>query len=137
MIARRLRAERHRVEVEIGRLRSAQVFFQRWRSPASSLFSSGYYQGTFQTMRYPIRDLDGLASALERAADELEAAIRTARQIERNTYGWFASQPPPEDGSDPIWERQWWRYRPGRLPQSGDSEWFAVQRYLRRLGVWV
>lgn len=136
-VARRLRAERHRIDVDVGRLRSAQVFFRQWRSPASSLFSSGYYEGSLETMRLPVRDLDGLASALERAADQLEAAVRRDRQVERDAYSWFNSQPAPEDGSSPVWERQWWRYRPGRFPSSGDSEWFAVQRYLRRLGVWV
>jgi hypothetical protein len=135
--ARRLRAEQQHMNVDVGRLRSAQVFFQQWKTPAAREFSSGYYQATFQTLNMPIRDFNALAGALERAAAELEAKIAQAARIERNVHSWFASQPDPEDGSPPIWEQQWWRYRPGRLPASKDSEWFTVQRYLRNRGVWV
>ena len=82
-----------------------------------------------------IRDLGDLADTLDRAADQLDEKIHQLRRIERNAQAWFASQVPPADGSQPRWVAEWWTYRPGRFPASGDSDWFAVASYLRARGV--
>ncbi|MEX1133320.1 MAG: WXG100 family type VII secretion target [Acidimicrobiia bacterium] len=136
-VARRLRSEMYDAEKDRNRLRSAGAYFEMWRSSAATEFSSGLHRISSLIMEYPARDLRELAEALDRAGAELEDAISNAKSIEYRVRRWFASQPPPEDGSPPIWEQQWWRYRPGRFPAWGDSEWFAVHQYLKGIGVYV
>ena len=133
--ARSIRSAMIDAHRDAGRLRSASVYFERWRSPAATEFSSGYHRSAQQSVGYVIRDLGDLADMLDRAANDLQEVIGTCKAIERNVVGWFANQPVPEDGSPPVWEQQWWRYRPGRLPTTGDSEWLEVRGYLRGLGV--
>lgn len=136
-VARALRSLRAQVDGDTRHLRSAGAAFESWLSPASEQFNSYYYTSSFEQYAMVTRDLDDFAAMLENAATQLEDAIARTYAIESRTETWFWSQPPPEDGSPPMWEQQGWVYRPGRLPTSGDSEWFAVERYLRNLGVGI
>ena len=134
-VARSLRATKHVVEDDIRHLANCGSVFGRWMSPAADQFSSSEFQSSLQSYQFVVRDLDELAGVLERAASQLEDARTRIRSIESRARHWFAVQPPQADGGPPLWEREWWRYRPGRFPVAGDSGWFDAARFLRIRGV--
>jgi hypothetical protein len=111
------------------------LFYAGWQSQAAAEFFDLFYMGAFKKYQGVSGDLRDLSGMLDDLATQLEEKIVQCKRLEENARSWFASQPRPEDGSPPIWERQWWRYRPGRFPARGAAEWFTVGTYLRRLGV--
>jgi hypothetical protein len=135
--ARALQAARVSVESDQAALRRAESVFTRWRSPAADDVHQVLFPLCVNSLGFVVRDLDDLAGLLHRAADQLEERLARIASIESRVRWWFAHQPPPEDGSLPRWEREWWRYRPGRLPARGDSTWLDAATYLRARGVSV
>lgn len=133
--ARALRDVRVATENDRSCLVSADVVFERWKSPAADDLRQVMYQVGLNSMQFVIRDLGDLADMLDQLADALESKIASIHRIETNARHWFTTRPLPEDGSPPVWEREWWRYRPGRFPDRGDSEWLDAAAYLRARGV--
>ena len=108
-----------------------------WQSPAARFFISWEAPRCSKKADEVGDDLEALAHSLERLADQMEARIVEIRRIEDRTRQWFGSRAPEPDGREPIWIRDWWRYRPGHLPPRHDTEWFDVRRYLRARGAGV
>ena len=137
-VARSLRSTRSTIDADHAALQSAGAIFSgSWRGPAADDVRTTLFQICLNSMGCVTRDLDELAGMLDRAADELTAKIVKIKSIEKNARYWFAHQPAPPAGTLSRWEREWWQYRPGRLPASGDSAWIAAGAYLRALGVTV
>jgi len=105
--------------------------FERWHSEASDSFYEGHFAPRARNLFALTEDVEGLVDILTRTRTAIEAQVQAARGHEQRIRQWFDSQPLPEDGSPPRWEAEGWRYRPGRFPVSGDSEWFAAADYLR------
>lgn len=135
--ARSLRSTKHLVEDDRSSLQRAGSIFDTWRSPAADELQQTLYPMCLNSLGFVIRDLGDLADMLDRAADELDRKLARIRDIERSAWSWFTSQPEPADGEQPRWIREWWTYRPGRLPPTGDSEWLVAAGYLRNRGVSV
>jgi len=108
-----------------------------WRSPVANWYLAHEVPRSLVQITEVIEDFADIIFTLEDLARQLEQRIQEIHQIERQTYSWFSRQPAPADGAPPIWIRDWWRYRPGRLPATSDSEWLDVRPYLRARGVWV
>jgi hypothetical protein len=133
--ARALRSTKSLVEGDRASLQRAGSIFETWRSPAADELEATLYPMCLNSLGFVIRDLNDLASMLDRAADEMDNQLRHIRTIEFNVHNWFSSQPVPADGTQQRWISEWWKYRPGRLPSSGDSEWLEAATYLRHRGV--
>lgn len=135
--ARSLRATMTLVEHDRSSLQRAGSIFDTWKSPAATDVHQSLYPMCLNSLGFVIRDLHDLASMLDNIADQMDAQLRRIRSIESNVRAWFASQPAPPDGQQPRWIAEWWTYRPGRLPASGDSDWLNAATYLRHRGVWT
>jgi hypothetical protein len=133
--ARALRSTQSLVEGDRSSLERAGSIFNSWRSPAADDMKATLYPMCLNSLGSVIRDLSDLATMLDRSADELDNQLQRIRSIESNVRNWFANQVVPADGEQPRWISEWWKYRPGRLPTSGDSEWFDAGTYLRNRGV--
>lgn len=133
--ARALRSTRSAVEGDRSSLERAGAIFETWRSPAADDLKATLYPMCVNSLGMAIRDLGDIADMLDRAAEQLDERLGQLRRIEHNVHTWFASQPVPADGQQPRWLAEWWTYRPGRLPVSGDSDWQAAASYLRARGV--
>lgn len=136
-VAHALRTTRGHVEGDLSSLRRAGAVFNSWHSPAADDVRTGLYPMCVNSVGFVTRDLEDLATMLDRAADQLAERLARIRTIESSSRSWFARQPLPEDGSLPRWEREWWTYRPGRFPPSGDSAWMEAATYLSHRGVHV
>ena len=135
--ARALRQTCAVIQEDRAHLRQAGTIFERWRSPAADEFRSFHDNTALNSVGFVEEDLLDLAQMLERAAAHLEECRRRISRHESRVRAWFASQAAPADGSPQPWEREHWRYRPSRLPPSGDSEWLTAAAYLSRRGVSV
>ncbi len=136
-VARSLRSTRGSLDSDHAALQRAGAVFNTWRGPAADDVRSTLAPICLNSMLMVTRDLDDLATMLDRAADELGQRLSKIRVIDANARHWFASQQPPPDGTLPRWESEWWKYRPGRFPPSGDSAWLEAGPYLRARGVSV
>jgi hypothetical protein len=134
-VASALRAARVAVEHDRASLSRAERVFERWRSPAADDVRTTLYPLGLTIVGFVVRDLDDLARTLDHLADELTDRLVQIRTVAANVSTWFARQSAPEDGGPPRWERERWRYRPGRLPPADDSAWLDARRYLRGFGV--
>lgn len=108
-----------------------------WRSPVAIWFLWEEGPRNVDRLTEIIDDFADIVFTLEDLARQLEQRLQQIHHIERQTHAWFARQTAPTDGAEPIWIRDWWRYRPGRLPAPSDSEWLDVRPYLRARGAWV
>ena len=136
-VARSLRATKGFTESDRSSLQRAGSVFDSCHSPAADDVKTTLYPLGLTSMEFVIHDFEDLASMLDRAADDLTQKLARIKSIESHARAWFATQPPPTDGSLPRWEREWWQYRPGRFPASGDSAWLAAGPYLHARGVSV
>lgn len=129
--ARDVDERRDRVTHSVGGLHAL------WRSPAANFFILQEAPHDLLHLGDVIGDIEEVAAMLERLANELEDRLAEIARIEQRVHSWFWHQPPPVDGTDPVWIREWWRYRPGRFPSHGDSEWLDARSYLKARGVRV
>ncbi len=136
-VAEALRSTLSHVEGDRSSLQRAGRIFQTWRSPAADELRDTLYPMCVNSLGFVTRDLADLAALLDHAANAMDDQLRSIRSIETNARHWFSTQPAPADGSQPRWVAEWWKYRPGRLPVTGDSEWLEVGPYLRSRGVWI
>lgn len=136
-VARSLRSTKGYVDNDHAALYKAGAVFQTWRGPAADDVRSTLFPICLNVLGMVTRDLDDLALMLERAADELTQRLAKIGSIEANARHWFSSQAPPPPGETHRWEREWWKYRPGRFPASGDSAWLDAGPYLQSRGVRV
>lgn len=136
-LARSLRSVKDHVDSDRAALHRASVVFETWRGPAADHTRSTLTPDCLNGLGRVSDDLEGLALALERASDELVDRLARIHTIEAHARAWFRSEPSPPTGESPRWEREWWTYRPGRFPDSGDSEWLDASAYLRARGVTI
>lgn len=136
-MAKSLRATKSHLIDDRATLARASGVFNVWRGPAADECRDSLVPICLNSLQMTVNDLEELAVTLERAADGLADQLAKIKKFEARAHHWFNANAHPADGSRPIWEREWWRYRPGHLPPSGDSQWLEAASYLKRRGVWL